>query len=433
VIARSRSKAARPDPEGPGSDVLPPEPSPAVDPHPWRLALLLGLAVVAAGMIWSIAALPRIKHTPFWLVPFDAWAPIGSAQYVANGALGYLYTGSPLYVLPPLFAIMLAPLVWIAQTTGMTWNGGSLPVPHPTFWLVYGPVGLGLTVFLFRGVRAVAADQDLSRLWQVQVAALMLVAIPVAVEWGHYEEILALVALLAFARQWVRGRHGPAAFRLSVAIALAQWAILAVPVAVAMAPKGRRTRTLGESVALPALLIALPLAADWRHTSAALLRTKVYPWLGHPAAWVIHPHRVMTGTTWRLGGLALAVLVAFAVRNRFDPATLFAALAVVLLGRLLFEPTLYCFFLGAGLLMLMLHERAAHGTVVRATATGLLALAVFYVHTPQDVWWILEVAVLGIAAWPAIAHVARGWRTPAEPALEPSSAPDLAESPASAD
>ena len=411
LIARSRSNAAAPQPARPAGDILPPEASPAVDPHPWRLALLFGLGIVAAGMLWPMAILPRIRHSPFWLVPFDTWAPIGSAQYVANGALGYLYSGSVLYASPPLFAIVLAPLVFIGQTAGLTWNGGGLPIAHPTFWLIYGPIGLGLTIILFREVRALAADQSPTGLWQVEVAALMLVAIPVALEWGHYEEVLAVVALLAFARQWIRGRPGPAALRLSVAAGFAWWAILAVPVAVAMAPKGRRARILGLSVALPLALIGLPLATDWSHASAALLRTKVGPWLGHPAAWVGDAHRVMVATPWRLGALVLAILVALWVRGSVTPATLFASLGVILLGRLLFEPSLYCYALGAGLLMLALHERAAHGTVVRATVTGLVALAMFYVHPPRNVWWALEVAALGLAAWPAIVHVVGARRT----------------------
>ncbi len=419
LIARSNSNAGSPRPEGLVSDVLPPEASPPTDRHPWRLALLLGVGVVVAGMMWSIAVLPRIRHTPFWLASFDAWAPVGSAQYVANGALGYLYSGSRFFVSPPLFAIVLAPLVWIGQTAGLTWNGGSLPVRHPTFWLIYGPFGLGLTVFLFREVRALAADLGAAGLWQVQVAALALVAIPVALQWGHYEEVLAVVAVLAFARQRVRGRHGPAALRLSVAVAFAWWAVLAVPIAVAMAGKGRRARILAQSLALPAALIGLPLATDWTHASAALLRTKVVPGFGHPAAWVPHPLEVMADTPWRLGALALAVVVAFAVRKRFSPATLFASLGVMLLGRLLFEPTLFCYFLGAGLLMLVLHERATRGTVVRATATGLAALAMFYVDAPRNLWWVLEIAALVIAAWPAIVHVVRAARM--EPASEPAS------------
>jgi hypothetical protein len=419
LIARTRSNAAGDEPPGLAGDVLPKEPAHSVDPHPWRLALLLGVAVIAAGMLWSTALLPRIRHTPFWLPPFDVWAPIGSAQYVANGALGYLYSGSGLYLSPPLFAIVLAPVAWVGQTAAMTWNTPGVIVPHPTLWLVYGPIGLGLTVLLFHEVRALSADLDPARLWQVQVSALALVAIPVALEWGHYEEILAIVAMLAFARQRIRGRDGPAALRLSVAVALTWWAVLAVPIAVAMAPKGRRTRMLAQSLALPALLVALPLATDWTHASAALLRTKVDPWLGHPAAWVGDPGRVASAIPWRLCALALAVLVAFAVRNRFSPATLFASLGVVLLGRLLFEPTLFCYFLGAGLLMLVLHERATHGTVIRATATGLATLAMFYVHPPGHVWWALEVAALGIAVWPALVHVVRTARLAPEAAADP--------------
>jgi len=420
MIARSRSNAAGSGPAVPAGDVLPAEPSRAADAHPWRLALLLGLGVAAAGMLWSIFVLPRLRHAPIWLPPFDAWAPIGSAQYVANGALGYLYSGSPLYVSPPLFAIVLAPVAWIGQTAALTWDSPGIVVAHPTLWLIYGPVGLGLTVFLFREVRALAADLEPTHLWQVQAAALVLVAIPVALQWGHYEEILAIVAVLAFARQWIRGRHGSAAIRLSLAVAFAWWAILAVPIAVAMAPTGRRARTLATSIALPAVLVALTLATDWSHASFALLLTKVAPWHGHPAAWLLHPLDVMTGTTWRLGALALAVVVAFAVRNRFTPATLFASLSVVLLGRLVFEPSLLCYFLGAGLLMLVLHERATYGTVVRATATGLVALAIFSVHAPYQVWWPLEIGTLGIAAWPTITDVVRAARR------ESGQAPDLA-------
>src|SRR6266480_4893539 len=83
-----------------------------LDPHPWRAAMWLGLAVVAAGMAWSMVAWPLIDHarSGTWLPPPDVWHPMVAAREIVRGSFGYIYRPDQFYVAGPLFALFLAPV-----------------------------------------------------------------------------------------------------------------------------------------------------------------------------------------------------------------------------------------------------------------------------------------------------------------------------------
>ena len=391
-----------------------------LDPHPWRATIWLTLLAIAAGMAWSLWLEPWMRHSPYWLPSEDVWVPIQSAQYVANGALGYLYEATPLFVAPPLIAIVLAPIALIGQTLGMT-TDTPFPIPHPTLWLVYGPAGLALTAVLFHAVRSVAVELRIRRPVVLQLVAFALVVDPVAIRSGHFEDVLALAFVLFFVRARLRGQPIHAALMLSVAIAFKQWALLAVPLAIVTAPPGRRVRTTAAACAFPALLMAFPLAVDAKHAVPALLGARSWPWLGHPAPWVSDAHRILVGTPARLGAVLFAVLVAWFVRDRSDGSTLLAGLGLVFLGRIAFEPTLYAYYLAPGAMLLVLHAAPVPRRLVRAVVLSLAALAMFLLHLPRDPWWAIEAGIGVALAWPAGREVflRTRRRAPVQPDPEP--------------
>ena len=62
----------------------------SVDPHPWRLAVLLGFLTIGLGMLASQVLVPLVVGYHGWVAPEDAWPSILAAQYVSNGAFAYM-------------------------------------------------------------------------------------------------------------------------------------------------------------------------------------------------------------------------------------------------------------------------------------------------------------------------------------------------------
>jgi hypothetical protein len=165
--------------------------------------------------------------------------------------------------------------------------------------------------------------------------------------------------------------------------------------------------------------MALPLATDWQHAAPALFDARSDPWLGHPAIWIVRPNASLAGTLARLGAVVFAIVVAWLVRGRDDRRTLLAALEIVFLGRLLFEPTLYPYYLVPGLMLAVLYERQTTGRIVRSTVLGLSALGLFLLHLERDLWWVLDAAIWIVLAWPAGRDLLRRPAPAAAPVEEP--------------
>src|SRR5207245_2241928 len=181
----------------------------SVDPHPWRLAVLLGLLTIGLGMLASQVLVPLVGGYHGWVAPEDAWPSILAAQYVSNGAFGYVYCSSPFYVVTPLLALVLSPVALIADRLGLIYNY-PFQIPHPTAWLVYGPYGMALCFPLYVATRRLAVQIGLAaQAAIVQWASLILAAIPMAVLYGHFEDALSLAAVVFGVVLFLQGRHPP--------------------------------------------------------------------------------------------------------------------------------------------------------------------------------------------------------------------------------
>jgi hypothetical protein len=392
-------------------------PVPPSDPHPWRVALVLTALVVAYGMVWGFWIWPHIKHVHHWLPPPDIWHGLPPAHYVVHGDFGSIYASDRFFVAGPLFAVFLAPVAWADQVLHLA-ESYPVPVDHPTAWLVYGPWGLVATGLVLYAVRALATEAGVrrGRHW-LQIWTLVPLY-PVAIVYGHYEDVLALGFVMLAFRDVLRTRSLRAALLLGVGVAVKQWALLAVPLVVALAPAGRRVRTTVAALVVPGALAAFTLAVDWPHASKALFRAATFPQVGEAALWVSHRTQELVGTPSRLGTFVVAFAVAWRLRGHLDPAAVIAGLGVTFTSRLLFEPTLYSYYAAAGLAFLLLHEKVSRNRYRRTLVFGTAWLFWFEVWPATWWWWAVTYLALAILVMPAVREVLRA-RPVRKPALSP--------------
>jgi hypothetical protein len=370
----------------------------------WRAAVVLGLVLLACAFALALL-LPAVlgdgcpcrdqagRRVRVLATSGDLWVAPAAARYVASGALGFVYESSPYLTALPLYPILLAPLVAVGQALGLS----EPPAPTPTMWFLLAPFTVGLAVPLLHQVRGLVRDAEAGGgALSAQVWTAVLVAAPVLVVFGHGEDALALLGVLAAVRLAARERWAEAGLLLGLAVASKQWAVLALPALLARCGPRERGRLAAAGLALPAALALFVLAVDWAHASRALLHPPNYPGYGHAALWVHAGAATVVTAPFRLGALALAVALAGRSRGGASPSRLLAVLGVALLARCAFEPVVHVYYLGPGLCLLLLHERVATGRCARTAVLGGLLVAWFQVHPAPALWWAVA-APLGVA------------------------------------
>ncbi len=360
----------------------------------WRTAVVLGLILIvgafAFALLYPIVLGPcpcRARDGRLVVLvgtSRDLWITVDAARYVANGALGFIYESNRNLTALPLYPILLAPLIAVGDALGLT----EPPAATSTMYLLLAPFTVGLAVPLLHQVRALVRDAgEREHTLSVQVWAALLVVVPVLIVNGHGEDVLALLALLAAVRLAARERWAAAGLLLGIAIASKQWALLALPALVARSPRPERSRLAAASLALPAAFALFTLAADWSHASRALLHPPNYPQFGHAALWVDTGAATVATAPFRLGVVALAVVLASRGRGGTPWSCLLAVLGLTLLARCAFEPVVHVYYLAPGLCFLLLHERVISGRCTRTAILGGLVIAWFPYHPAPGLWW----------------------------------------------
>jgi hypothetical protein len=384
----------------------------------WRAAVLLGLLLIACSFALALL-LPVLGGCPCrdrdgrlvlaLATSRDFWVAVDAARYVANGALGFVYESSRYLTALPLYPILLAPLVAAGQALGLS----APPAPTATMYFLLAPFTTGLAVPLLHQVRRLVreADPGASAL-APQVWTAVLVAGPLLAVFGHGDDGLALLALLAAVRLAVGGRWVAAGLLLGCAIASKQWTLLALPVLLARCPRRERPRLAAASLALPGALALFVLAVDWAHASRALLHPPNYPAAGHVAPWVDAGTATVVTAPFRLGALALAVVLAGRVRGGATLPRLLAVLGLTLLARCAFEPVTHVYYLAPGLCLLLLHERLTTGRCARTALFGSLLVAWFEVRPAPAAWWTVAALLGGAVAYRAWREVLSGSASP---------------------
>jgi hypothetical protein len=372
--------------------------------HAWRAAVVLGLLLIAGSVAFALLDPMVLGHgcpcrdrtgrlVPVVATSRDFWVAPAAARYVANGALGFVYESSRHLTALPLYPILLAPLVAAGQALGLS----EPPAPTATMYFLLAPFTSGIALPLLHQARGLLRDLGAKgSALPVQLWTALLVAVPVLALYGHGEDGLALLCLLAAVRFAWRERSAAAGFLLGFAIASKHWAMLALPALLVRSPRRERTSLAAASLALPAALALFVLTVDWPHASRALLFPPNYPRYGHAALWVDAAAATVVTAPFRLGALALAGILAGRLRGGAPHPRLLAVLGLTLLTRCAFEPVVHVYYLAPALCLLLVHEGVATGRCVRTAVLGSLLVAWFAVDPDPALWWVVA-ALLGVA------------------------------------
>ncbi len=292
-----------------------------------RHAVPIAVSVVGVvlGMAYSLFWAPLVRHTTVWITPPDFWATYRAAHYVGWGDFGGIYGAHAGLVTFPGIVVVLAPCAILTGALGLL-ESYPLVLPHPSAWLVSGPIELLMGSVALFGADALAARLGLSRGRRAVVTLFVGVGLwNIDVLWGHPEDAIA-VGLACYSLVAVADRRKVAAgWLLGVAVAFQPLVLLLVPLSIASFGL-RSSWSLIWRCALPsaALLIA-PLVADYSDTVRALVEQPNYPNLDHRTPW--------TGLAPALGGSGRFLLVAAGPIRLLSVAGAFA-LAVVFRRRL---------------------------------------------------------------------------------------------------
>lgn len=388
----------------------------------WRVPVLVTAALIAAGFAYSMLLMPWVLHLHAWWFDPESFFPVYAGRYVANGAYPWLYEAERYWVAGPLLPVVLAPVAAVQEAFHLSDNG-RYAVDDPTLWPVFLPYGLSAFALVAHGARTLAAeglglgDLEDRRLVRLQWILAILVGVPVGVVIGHFEDLFALGLLLLASRDAVRGSRRGGALWLGLAIGFKQWSLLALPVLFVLQRRERRLRWLVAALGLPAVAYGIPLAVDPAHAGPALLQARVWPALGH-ASLAVRSSAAMVGTPFRVGSVlaAMVTAVVLARTGRRDARTVAAALGVLFLIRLAFEPTVFGYYPSPALAFLAVHEVLAHGRTARTLALGTAMLMITPAHPDPYVWWAVFVGLAVALAWEALPDLRPHAGGPAAPA-----------------
>ena len=383
--------------------------------HAWPFSGMI--ALLLAGMAYTLFWYPVVKHFGAWNTPPDLWSTFRDAHYVIWDGEGQVYSANTNFVTFPGIAVLLAPLAEIQQAFHLS---ESFPVYlfKPTAWYVLGPVDMLCGGVLLFPLDAIARRLSLTNGRRALATLFCTILIfPVVVFWGHPEDTLALAlglyALLkAYDRKWL---HSAAIFAL--AVVFQPLIFLIVPIALAYVPF-KKWPAFGAVMAIPTVVLLIPpLIQEWSPTIYTIFKQPNFPTIDHPTPWLglapiltrshwgteftIHysktvhkfvwaPVRVMAGETVAAGpgrtiALVLACLVGVWVARRKPPLVeviWWAAFALAL--RCLFESVMDPYYLVPTLVLVVVVAFSAGKVRI------LLTLAAAAVCTKTSYWHVGE-------------------------------------------
>jgi hypothetical protein len=230
-----------------------------------------------------------------------------------------------------------------------------------------------------------------------------------ALKYGHPEELLGAALCVGGVLAAGRGRSLWAGLMLGCAIATKQWAILAVPVAMVAAPRGR-VRVPAFAAASAGLLTLPMMLADpsrfWLAQKSVGIATTFTHTVTASNVWFAFAHG-STGLTQTPDGvrvvtqyslsdglghvthplvvlLALAAIVTYAVRRRgADPEEALQLMALVFLLRCVFDPLTYSYHHAPFLVALLVYEGLRRRVPVLSGFAIAALLAMTYVIAPM--------------------------------------------------
>ena len=381
------------------------------------LAALVLAAVGLAGTIWG----PRYYGKTAWALPDDLWATMIAAQRLVHLNLAGLYTPPTALVSLPGTAVIMVPLVALADLAGL-----SLVIPHgpyPALWLLAGPYEVGVSAVALFAADALAERLGATRPRRFVLAAAGAAALwSVTVRWGHPEDAVAIGLLLYAVGSQAAQRTTRAAWLAGAAVAVQPLVLLALPVLAVpvLAGPGAVRRLSGFAVrvaALPVIALAVAVAANPAATLHAVTSQPNSPRIDHPTPWIyLAPHQagdlVAAGPARILAIAAACGCAVLAYRGLVyrgpahqRPADQALAgllwwIAVALAVRSAFEPVMVAYYLWPPLAVALIAAAADWPRLLR-TGAVVVALTFFsqiWWRNPWA-WWTPMVAALALALY----------------------------------
>jgi hypothetical protein len=386
--------------------------------RPWPV--LVTLVVVATGMAYCLAWGTVVRHVHGWVYSGDIWGAYRSAHYIAWGDFGSVYAAGTGIVTFPGILLLFAPVAALTGHLGMT-EAFPFYIPHPTAWLVLGPYEMLLGCIALFAANDLAERLGVSpRRRAIMCVAQGVVLWPVIVFWGHPEDPLA-VALALYALVFGLDRRWTGAgWLFGAAVVTQPLVLLALPVFVACAGAARLRGLIVRSLLPGALLIATPLAAEFRTTWHALVDQPNYPRINHATPWTfLAPHLGGTGVNLAVAGgpgriVAVAgacVVGVWARRHRHEPVMLVWAVALALALRCFTESVMDAYYVWPALaLALVVSARRTNRLFAVTTASAVWATVCGDTRLGEWPWWVLVTGGIALALVASAPHKGRSRR-----------------------
>lgn len=382
-------RRARPSDAGPGAGAWLAE---------RRVPLMATIAMFVPVLAYSLLGHSGLHGGHFQLVaPSDLWGLADSSWALVHGQFAHIYVvPQGTLTSPPGLEIALAPVLLLAQATGLASHHSGQPVG---LWLLLAPVALLYASTLLFAVDAVARRWALSDGRRVGLALVSALCVAnVTGLWGHPEDCVAVALVLwsALALERHGAAAGPrAALLLGIGIAFQPLAILAV--APVLARLGWRSVARDSwRLVVPSLVVLLPaLIGEPGRTRFVLMDqpflpnsvsftplTRFAPAIGHG---------VDGGGPTRLVATLLAVgLGVWVCRRRHDLPTVLTMCAVAFFLRVLFETELNWYYIwpvAAVCLLLAARRSAARLAVCSVAAVASIVLGNHNTVHHIVLWW----------------------------------------------
>jgi hypothetical protein len=296
---------------------------------PWparRLFPLIATAgLVVIGMLSTTWWGPGMAGKTAWALPDDLWGTLAAADRLLHLHLGGLYTQPTGLITLPGAAVILLPVVAVADWAGIPVAIQSAHNPQPLVWLLAGPYEVILSSVTLFAADAIA--EHLGTPW-FRRATLTLAEVAtlwsVSVRWGHPEDAMAvglfLYAILALARN----RPRRSAWLTGAAIVIQPLVLLALPVLAMAMPVRRLPAFLARAAAPAAVALGAAAVANWNATYAAVTRQPNFPEINHPTPWAaLSPHMgdgVIAAGPARIVAILVACACAVAAGRRWSAA-----------------------------------------------------------------------------------------------------------------
>jgi hypothetical protein len=381
---------------------------------PWAarrlFPLIATVALVLIGMLSTTWWGPAMAGKTAWALPDDLWGTLAAADRLLHLHLGGLYTQPTGLITLPGAAVILVPVVAVADAVGIPLAIQSAHNPQPPIWLLAGPYQVILSAVTLFAADAIA--EHLGTPW-FRRAVLTLAEVAtlwsVSVRWGHPEDAMAvglfLYAILALARD----RPGRAGWLTGAAIVIQPLVLLALPVLAMAMPLRRLPGFLGRAAAPAAVALGAAAAANWNATYAAVTRQPNFPDINHPTPWAaLSPHMgdgVIAAGPARIVAILVACGCAVAAGRRWhaargaewDNGMLYDVLwwaAFALALRCAFEPVVVAYYMWPALAVALI---VAAETWSRLIAAALAATLLTFVSQGswRGVWtWWAPMTVL---------------------------------------